>query len=64
MKENTCEKCGKLFMHKHNYLHHIQRKKTCNPFFIEKQSSLINHVEDHVETKDVSTYPIYNPKCI
>lgn len=68
MKEYTCEKCGKLFMHKHNYLHHTQRKKTCNPFFNEKQPSLINQVENptenHTETKDIPIYPIYNPKCI
>jgi len=64
MKEYTCEKCGKLFMHKHNHLHHTQRKKTCNPFFIEKQPPPINQVEDHIEAKDVQIYPIYNPKCI
>lgn len=65
MIEYTCKKCGKLFIHKHNYLHHTQRKKTCNPFFIENKPSPINHPGDpSMEAKNVPTYPIYNSKCI
>ena len=59
MKEYKCEKCGKLFMHKHNYLHHTQKKKSCNPFLIEKpiESTV-------VETADTPIYQIYNPLLI
>jgi len=59
MIEYKCEKCGKLFMHKHNYLHHSQRKKTCNPFFIEK---LLEPTV--VDSPEAPTYPIYNPRLI
>lgn len=59
MKEYNCEKCGKLFMHKHNYLHHSQRKKPCNPFFIE------NCVPTpQIEKPDTPTYKIYNQNLV
>jgi hypothetical protein len=59
MKEYKCEKCGKLFIHKHNYLHHVQKKKSCNIFFTDK------HCEPSViETPEVPTYEIYNPLLI
>lgn len=59
MKEYNCDKCGKIFMHKHNYLHHIQRKKPCNSFFIEKtmEPAVVEHPKS-------SLYPIYNSKLI
>ena len=59
MKEYKCDKCGKLFMHKHNYLHHSQRKKPCNPFFIEKPSE-----PTVIETPEEPIYKIYNPLLI
>lgn len=64
MIEYKCDKCGKLFMHKHNYLHHSQRKKTCNPFFIEKSPE-----STVIDSPDAPIYPIYNssliyPTCI
>jgi hypothetical protein len=58
MIEYKCEKCGKLFMHKHNFLHHAQKKKPCNPFFTEK------HYEPLPSTPEVPTYKIYNPLLI
>ena len=59
MKEYKCDKCGKLFMHKHNYLHHSQRKKPCNPFFIEKpiEPTVIEKPEEPI-------YKIYNALLI
>ena len=59
MKEYKCEKCGKLFMHKHNYLHHSQRKKPCNPFFIEKPIE-----PTIIENPASPIYPIYNSRFI
>ena len=56
MKEYQCDKCGKIFMHKHNYLHHSQRKKSCNQFFIEKSSE--------PSISEAPTYQIYNPLLI
>jgi hypothetical protein len=60
MIEYKCEKCGKLFMHKHNYLHHIQKKKPCNPFFIDKSNEPITQIE----IPEAPTYEIYNPLLI
>ena len=62
MKEYNCEKCGKLFMHKHNYLHHSKRKRTCNSFFTEK---IIEAAASSViETPEAPTYKIYNKNLI
>jgi hypothetical protein len=58
MKEYNCEKCGKLFMHKHNFLHHVQRKKSCIQISIEKYS------EQSISEAQVPTYKIYNPLLI
>lgn len=59
MKEYKCEKCGKIFMHKHNYLHHTQRKNSCNPFLIEKQNiPIVTNIPE------IPTYKIYNPLLI
>lgn len=65
MKEYNCEKCGKLFMHKHNYLHHSQKKKPCNPFFTEKTSASA----PKIEALETPSYQIYNqnlvfPTCV
>ena len=60
MIEYKCEKCGKLFMHKHNYLHHTQKKKPCNPFFIDKSNEPITQIE----IPEAPTYEIYNPLLI
>ena len=65
MKEYNCEKCGKLFMHKHNYLHHSQKKKPCNPFFTEKTSA----PAPKIEAPETPSYQIYNqnlvfPTCV
>jgi hypothetical protein len=65
MKEYNCEKCGKLFMHKHNYLHHSQKKKPCNPFFTERS----NDPSPKIEAPETPSYQIYNqnlvlPTCI
>jgi hypothetical protein len=69
MKEYNCEKCGKLFMHKHNYLHHIQRKKTCNPFLICDTSEItvtpvVPLAPETSETPVIPMYKIYNPLLI
>jgi hypothetical protein len=60
MIEYKCEKCGKLFIHKHNYLHHVQKKKPCNPFFIDKSNEPIMKIE----VPEAPTYKIYNPLLI
>ena len=65
MKEYNCEKCGKLFMHKHNFLHHSQKKKPCNPFFTEKTSASA----PKIEAPETPSYQIYNqnlvfPTCV
>lgn len=64
MKEYNCEKCGKIFMHKHNYLHHTQRKKPCNPFFTDTCVQPLK-----IDTPEAPTYKIYNknlvlPNCV
>jgi uncharacterized C2H2 Zn-finger protein len=65
MKEYNCEKCGKLFIHKHNYLHHINRKNTCNPFSSEKNDT----PTIKIDISESPTYKIYNqnlvfPNCV
>ena len=65
MKEYNCEKCGKLFIHKHNYLHHINRKNTCNPFSSEKNDK----PTIKIDISESPTYKIYNqnlvfPNCV
>ena len=59
MKEYNCEKCGKIFMHKHNFLHHSQRKKPCNPFFTDA-----NVPSPKIETHEAPTYKIYNKNLV
>ena len=64
MKEYNCEKCGKIFMHKHNYLHHTKRKKPCNPFFTDACVQ-----QPKIEAPEAPTYKIYNknlilPNCV
>ena len=61
MKEYNCEKCGKLFMHKHNYLHHSQRKKPCNPFFTERS----NDPSPKIEAPETPSYQnLVFPTCV
>jgi hypothetical protein len=59
MKEYNCEKCGKIFMHKHNYLHHTQRKKHCNPFF---KNTYVPPPK--IEAPEAPTYKIYNKTLV
>jgi hypothetical protein len=59
MKEYKCEKCGKIFIHKHNYLHHEQKKKPCNKFLIDKPIE-----KTIIDNPDKPIYQIYNPLLI
>jgi hypothetical protein len=59
MKEYNCEKCGKIFMHKHNFLHHTQRKKPCNPFFTDAYVT-----PPKIEAPEAPTYKIYNKTLV
>jgi len=59
MKEYNCDKCGKIFMHKHNFLHHTQRKKPCNPFFTDACLP-----PPKIEAPEAPTYKIYNKNLV
>lgn len=39
MVEYKCEKCNKIFYHKHNYIYHLKRKTSCNDA-VEKLKTL------------------------
>jgi len=59
MKEYNCDKCGKIFMHKHNFLHHTQRIKPCNPFFTDACLP-----PPKIEAPEAPTYKIYNKTLV
>lgn len=59
MIEYKCEKCNKIFNHKHNYIYHLNRKTNCN----EPAETLINIQKTIPIIKPVSC-EIYDKKRI
>ena len=43
MKIYQCEKCGKEYTHKGNYMKHLQRKTPCNKN-LNKKTEIINFI--------------------
>lgn len=75
MVEYTCDKCHRIFDHKHNYLYHIRKKKNCistsiSKLVINKLEGTMNIIpaieEENVDkllsnfSKDFPSLPIYN----
>lgn len=63
MVEYTCQKCNRIFNHKHNYIYHIRRKNSCIPEKPEeKQEEKPKEVQ--VVEKESKSLVIYNPNLI
>ena len=43
MKVYICEKCGKEYTHKGNYMKHLKRKTPCNKNLINETEIIINN---------------------
>jgi len=78
MIEYKCEKCNKIFNHKHNYLYHLKRKTSChiptlsktsispiNPPIISEvydKKRLIQECNKKIEIPQSTNFTIYNPE--
>ena len=59
MKVYICEKCGKEYTHKGNYMKHLKRKTPCNKNLIN-ETEIIQTTTDMSELRDMKYIDLFS----